>query len=133
MKDLSEDLISHESAWDIYRVVYDRDTLVVDEEATRRARGEERAARLKRGRPYKEFVKEWTKPEPPADIPYYGSWDDVSVVYAGVGATRQKMPASNIAEVFMPDPKDLRIAALEARIEALQRERSAPGGKTETR
>ncbi len=127
MKDLSEDLISHESAWEIYRVVYDRDTLVVDEEGTRTARDEERAARLRRGKAYREFVKEWATPEPPTDIPYYGSWDDDAVVYAGKGAMRQKMPAGDIREVFLPDPKDVRIAELEAQLQALQQ--ATAGGR----
>jgi N-methylhydantoinase B/oxoprolinase/acetone carboxylase alpha subunit len=129
MKDLSEDLISHESAWDIYRVVYDRDSLVVDEPATHKARDEERATRKMRGRPYREFVKEWGTTEPPRDIPYYGSWDDDTVVYAGKGAMRLTMPTGAITEVFMPDPKDVRIAELEAQLRTLQQAGGAPAAR----
>ncbi|MBI4518860.1 MAG: hydantoinase B/oxoprolinase family protein [Deltaproteobacteria bacterium] len=120
MKDLSEELISHESARAIYCVVYDQETLVVDEDATCAARAAERMARRRRGQPYAEFVKQWATAEPPMEIPYYGSWDDDTVVYAGQGALRQRMPAGNITEVFMPDPKDLRIAELEAQLGELQ-------------
>ncbi len=123
MKDLDEGLISHDSAWDVYRVVYDRDARAVDQTATREARDAERAARKRRGKPYREFVAQWVRAEPPADIPYYGSWDDDGVVYAGQGAARQRMAAGAIAEIFLPDPRDVRIAELEAQLRASRGER----------
>src|SRR3546814_9324409 len=42
MKDLREDLMSHENAHDIYKVVYDKVNLVVDVEATAELRAAER-------------------------------------------------------------------------------------------
>ena len=46
MKDLAEDLMSHENARDIYKVVYDEKTLVVDEAATKQLRDEYRQERI---------------------------------------------------------------------------------------
>ena len=48
MKDVREDLLSHELAEEIYFVVYDRDTLIVDEAATQARRDAERQARIAR-------------------------------------------------------------------------------------
>src|SRR3546814_10347897 len=67
MKDLREDLMSHENAHDIYKVVYDQVNLVVDVEATAELRAAERRQRIARGKPYDAFVAEWVTPEPPAD------------------------------------------------------------------
>jgi N-methylhydantoinase B/oxoprolinase/acetone carboxylase alpha subunit len=120
MKDLQQDLISDESAWDIFRVVYDRTTRRVDAEATRAARDDERKARIARGRPFKEFCKEWVKPEPPIDLPYYGSWGDNGTLYTGHGPTRQKMDAANAQPVWIQDPREARIAELEAQLAEMQ-------------
>src|SRR3546814_7281156 len=70
MKDLREDLMSHENAHDIYKVVYDQVNLVVDVEATAELRAAERRQRIARGKPYDAFVAEWVTPEPPAHLPY---------------------------------------------------------------
>lgn len=120
MKDVEENLISHENAWDMYRVVYDQDSLRVDEEGTVKARNEERQARIKRGKPYEEFVKGWISDEPPVDLPYYGSWDDNNVIYGGKGETRKKMLNEEIQPVFMSNPKDDYIAELEAEVRRLK-------------
>ncbi|ATY86256.1 acetone carboxylase subunit alpha [Kyrpidia spormannii] len=120
MKDLEEGLISVEVARDIYRVVYDPDTLVLDREATERAREEERRARLRRGVPFGEFVREWVTEEPPAHLPWYGCWGDPKVVYAG--SPQVKMAADAIQSIYLPDPKDVRIAELEARLTRLRAE-----------
>ena len=66
MKDLAEDLMSHENARDIYKVVYDEKTLVVDEAATKQLRDEYRQERIRRGKPFDKFCDEWVTPEPPA-------------------------------------------------------------------
>ena len=76
MKDLAEDLMSHENARDIYKVVYDEKTLVVYEAATKQLRDEYRQERIRRGKPFDKFCDEWVTPEPPAHIPYFGSWSD---------------------------------------------------------
>lgn len=120
MRDLAEDLMSHENARDIYKVVYDERTLVVDEEATARLRNEYREERIRRGKPFDEFCKEWVTPEPPAHIPYFGSWNDVATIYATSAGIRINMSAEQLQGVFMPNPKDVRIAQLEAEVEGLK-------------
>ncbi len=120
MQDLREDLISDECAFDMFRVVYDKTTRRVDAEGTRAARDAERKARMARGRPYKDFVKTWNTAEPPKHIPYFGSWGDDAVIFAGAGDSRITMTADTMHPIMLPDPKDLKIARLEARIAALE-------------
>jgi acetone carboxylase alpha subunit len=120
MKDLAEDLMSHENARDIYQVVYDERTLVVDVEGTQRRREEYRKARIARGRPFDAFCKEWVTAQPPADVPYFGCWDDRNKIYATNGGQRIQMDADKLQGVFMPNPKDVRIAELEAQLARLQ-------------
>src|SRR5439155_9364111 len=73
VQDLREQLLTDWVARRVYHLVYD-DELVVDPEATRAAREAERAARLRRGRPYDEFVAGWRRDEPPEEVPYLGTW-----------------------------------------------------------
>jgi hypothetical protein len=124
MKDLEEDLISHETARELYHVVYDPQALVVDVAGTEAARDAERLARIGRGRPFRQFVAEWVKPEPPAGIPYYGCWDDPALIYAGVGESRVTMAQGAVRGVMMDNPKDVRIAQLEAEVAAMKAERA---------
>jgi N-methylhydantoinase B/oxoprolinase/acetone carboxylase alpha subunit len=116
--DYRDGLISLETARDIYHVVLDPDSGAADLEATAAARDAERAARLKRGKPYAEFVKEWETETPPSDVPYYGSWNDPRTLF--LGNPESTCPSDAIAPVIMPDPKDVRIAQLEAQIAELQ-------------
>src|SRR3981189_4002433 len=58
MKDLAEDLMSHENARDIYQVVYDERTLTVDVEGTLRRREEYRKAPIARGGALHAFCDE---------------------------------------------------------------------------
>jgi hypothetical protein len=120
MKDIEEGVISQETAWDIYRVAFDAKNLRVDEAATLRARNDEREARKKRGIPYKSFVAQWVTQEPPADLPFYGSWSDRQVVYAGKPPLREVMGGGVLTPTVMPNPKDVRIAELEAENERLR-------------
>jgi hypothetical protein len=124
MKDLAEDLMSHENARDIYQVVYDEQTLIVDEAATAERRAACRRERIARGRPFDAFCREWVSAEPPAHLPYFGSWDDTAVIHANNPAIGLKstMAAERLSGVFMPNPKDLRIAELEGRLEGLQQQ-----------
>jgi N-methylhydantoinase B/oxoprolinase/acetone carboxylase alpha subunit len=119
MKDLAEDLMSHEVARELYQVVYDERTLEVDEEATRLKRDEYRALRIRRGRPFDEFCREWVTAEPPASLPYFGSWSDPARIYAKSAGQRVEMRSDALQGVFMPNPKDVRIAELEAQLEKL--------------
>ena len=118
MKDLREDLMSHENARDIYKVVYDAQSLVVDEEATAELRAACRRERIARGKPFDQFCQEWVTAEPPQDLPYFGSWDDTTQIYATTMGQRVKMPADQMQGAFMLDPKDVRIAELEAQLAA---------------
>src|SRR4029077_1273887 len=84
MADVEAGYLSSQTAREIYFVVHDPDTLGVDVAGTRparasrggdvagtrAARGAERQARLRRVRPYAEFVTAWVTPEPPAHLPY---------------------------------------------------------------
>src|SRR3546814_15367011 len=76
MKDLREDLMSHENAHDIYKVVSDQAKLVVDVETTAEFRAADRRQRIARGKPYDACVAEWVPPAPPAHQPYSGCWKD---------------------------------------------------------
>lgn len=118
MKDIEEDLISDATAREIYKVVYDSKTLLVDEEATRQARADERADRLRRGKPFKQFLKQFVTPEPPEHLPYYGCWDDPAVVYGTSQGKRIKMNATELEPNFMLNPKDVKIARLEKDLRA---------------
>lgn len=120
MKDLEEDLMSHENAREIYKVVYDEETRIVDEAATRRCRDEYRRERIRRGRPFNEFCRDWVRSAPPAELPYFGSWSDPTTIYAMNGGQRITMKADELRGVFMPNPKDVRIAELESQLERLQ-------------
>ena len=120
MKDVIEDLISPEVARRVYFVVFDEATRVVDVTATDAARAAERRSRIARGRPFDEFVADWVTPEPPAYLPYFGSWDDPARIYAGLPGSRVCTTAAEQTGVMMPNPKDLRIAALEAEVAALK-------------
>jgi hypothetical protein len=103
---------------EIYHVVLDEASNAVDQAATEQARASERAMRRKRGKPYAEFVKNWEKDTPPAHLPFYGSWKDRDVIYRGT--PDDTCPADAIQGVMMPDPKDVKIARLEAELEALR-------------
>jgi acetone carboxylase, alpha subunit len=118
MKDIEDDLISHGTAREIYKLVFDERTLIPDVEATAAARAGEREARLQRGKPYDEFVREWQTAEPPADLPYFGSWDDPRVIYGTTAGQRVKMDADKLVSMYMLNPKDVRIAQLEAELKA---------------
>jgi N-methylhydantoinase B/oxoprolinase/acetone carboxylase alpha subunit len=115
--DYRNNLISRETAFNIHRVVLDAETGAVDFDATAAARETERRARLERGKPYAEFVAEWETDLPPAGVPFYGSWNDRRVLH--LGTPEETCPADAIRPVMMPDPKDVQIAALQAKIAEL--------------
>lgn len=75
IQDLKEDLISHWVAQNIFKVVYDPETLSLNLEATIDARNQERESRIQRGKSYEDFVIEWEQKEPdPSILEYYGEW-----------------------------------------------------------
>lgn len=118
IQDLEENLISEETARSIYKIVFDSETLVLNIEKTEQARREEREARKQRGVPYNDFVKNWVTNEPPAELPFYGSWSDKDVIYAG--SPNNKMQSGNLKSVWMPNPKDVQIEKLERELAVLR-------------
>jgi hypothetical protein len=116
--DYRDGLVSIHTVRDVYHVALDPDTAAVDGEATAAARDAERAARRKRGKPYAEFVADWETETPPADVPFYGSWGDPRVLFRGT--PQDTCPADAIAPVMMSNPKDVRIAQLEAELAHLR-------------
>lgn len=120
MKDLKEDLMSHDNARDIYKVAYDETTLVIDADATKKLRTAYRLERIQRGKPFDEFCKAWVTEEPPLNLPYYGSWNDPNIIYSTTMMQRIKMNSDQLQGAFMLDPKDMRIAELEAKVASLR-------------
>lgn len=117
IRDIEEGLISPDVAARLYKVVFDPQTLAIDYEATAAARADERKARIARSTPYREFVKTWSKPKPPAHLKFFGAWgDDVGTLY--MGAPDKTRDADTPRPNYMPHPKDVRIAELEARLAA---------------
>ena len=99
-------------------MVFDPETLAIDETATEAARAAERKARIARSKPYCEFVKDWSKPTPPTHLQYFGAWgDDVQTLY--MGSPQKTRDAETPRPNYMPHPKDVRIAELEARLAAV--------------
>lgn len=120
MRDLEEDLISANTAREIFKIDFDEQTRIIDEEGTAKLRNAERLARIARAKPYDEFVEEWVSPEPPANIPYMGCWDKQDEVYGVMMGQRVKMDGNALQSQFMLDPKDVRIAELEAEVTRLK-------------
>lgn len=118
-KDLEEDLISHDSAQRMYKVVYDEETLIVDEEATKKARDEERQARIKRSIPFDEFCEQWVTDTPPAHLPYYGCWDDPEILYCGSPDVKGKV--HELPMVIMPDPLQVEVDKLKAELAGMKK------------
>jgi len=114
MHDLDEGLISEWTAREIYRVVFEERGRSVDPEATTRAREAERAARKQRGRPFDDFVRQWSRPLPPENVPFFGSWADPDTVH--LGSPQQTAPRGAYRGVTMPNPFEVRISELEQRL-----------------
>jgi N-methylhydantoinase B/oxoprolinase/acetone carboxylase alpha subunit len=77
VKDIENKIISPWTARNIYKVVYDEETLKVDFKETEKLRQKERKFRLKRGKPFAEFELGWSKKKPASRIlEYYGKWPD---------------------------------------------------------
>ncbi len=77
LEGVNERSVSEWAARTIYRISYDEESGKIDEEETARLRDEERRARLERGRPWDEFVAEWSERKPPEEIlRWFGSWPE---------------------------------------------------------
>ena len=122
--DLELGRISVEVAADIFGVVWDPVTRRLDPARTAQKREEARRARLRRGKPYAQFLADFVREEPPATLAYYGSWGDAEELTATVydidGAHRVVAPLEDMPIILMPDRRDVRIAQLESRITELE-------------
>ncbi|MGW0017163.1 hydantoinase B/oxoprolinase family protein [Rhodococcus sp. NPDC003382] len=122
--DLEIDRISPKVAHDIYGVVYEPETFVVDTEATDELRASMRRARIARGVPYAQFVEQFVTPEPPKDLLYYGSWGDTQELTATHftvhGAQRVTTTIDKMPIIMMPDRRESKIAELTARVKELE-------------
>lgn len=77
MKDFKEGIISEWTVRNVYRVVYDPQTLIPDYEKTEEMRQQGYQERISKGLLYEEFEKEWSQKKPPQEIlGWYGSWPD---------------------------------------------------------
>jgi len=123
IKDVEEGLLSPDLAFDIYKVAFNPDNLVVDREKTETLRDTERRARISRGVPFDDFVQAWVKPGPADNIDYMGSWGEnkSTLIVSAPGEPRREIVAGSTG-VVLSNPKDRRIAALEARVNALQQQ-----------
>ena len=81
VEDLKKRIISSRTAENVYRVALDTEGRKVDAARTDALRAAERKARLARGKSYGEFIAEWSKKSPHAEIlEWYGSWPDAKPV-----------------------------------------------------
>ncbi|NTV09416.1 MAG: acetone carboxylase subunit alpha, partial [Zoogloea sp.] len=118
IRDIEEGLMSAGVAERLYKVKFDPATLAINHDATAAARDAERKDRIARGVPYAEFIKSWNQPKPPAHLQYFGCWgDDVETLY--MGAPDKFRQSDKPTPNYMPHPKDVRIAELEARLAAV--------------
>ena len=75
--DVRAGLVSRWTAENVYGVRSDPESLLVDEEATKAARDEERTRRLARAKPWAEFERAWSQQKPDADaLKHFGTWPE---------------------------------------------------------
>ena len=80
VEDLKKKIISNWTAEKIYQVAMNPESQKVDAARTEQLRASERKARLARGKPYDQFLAEWSKKSPPPEIlEWYGSWPDAKM------------------------------------------------------
>jgi acetophenone carboxylase len=80
VEDLKKKVISNWTAEKIYQVAMNPESQKVDAARTEQLRASERKARLARGKPYDQFLAEWSKKSPPPEIlEWYGSWPDAKM------------------------------------------------------
>jgi acetone carboxylase, alpha subunit len=125
VKDAELNRVSAEVARNVFAVVYDETTFRLDAEATAELRTQSRKDRIKRGRPYQEFVDEWVTEEPPVDLLYYGSWGDethdlTATVFEIDGPRRVTATIDEMPIIMIPDRRELKIAKLESRVAELE-------------
>ncbi|WP_296660106.1 hydantoinase B/oxoprolinase family protein [Paraburkholderia sp.] len=118
VKDLEEGLVSMYTARELYGVICDEQTFLLDPVATEARRAEIRAQRKQRGMKWDDFVREHVRATPPEGVQYFGVWNDAPEVYAGPYGTVASTEAC--PPLHMPDPMVLENARLKARIAELE-------------
>ena len=117
MKDIEEGIASLETARDLYKVVFDAHSLVVDQAATDSARAKEREDRLSRGLDWDEFIERHVTAEPPAHVPFFGAWNGSEELYAGQFG---KFLPGQVPPLMFQDPVEVENAKLKAEIVELR-------------
>lgn len=117
--DLDTGLISDDVAWRIYRVVYDAESRIVDEEATEEARAALRKERIAGSKPFQAFCDGWVAEKPSGRQPYFGSWADNKMVHAGSPDDVRPAGVMN-PPIMLPHPLEAKVAALEAKLAACE-------------
>jgi acetophenone carboxylase len=75
MEDMRNGMCTSWAAMNIYKVAFDQNSFRLDSERTETLRREAGKERLKRGKKYDEFEREWSKLSPPDNIlEYYGTY-----------------------------------------------------------
>lgn len=116
IKDLEEGVISHPVAEEIYMIRYNRETLVLDRDATEKARDAERQTRIARGVSYDTFVANEVTDKPELPVPFFGAWNDNNLLFAGdISGAPGTLPP-----IYLPDPRDVEIAKLKAELAELK-------------
>ncbi len=81
VNDVRDELISGWTATNVYHVAYDVETWTADLKKTQEMRNGEHQRRLRRGKAFEEFEREWATRKPPEEqLAYYGSWPDAKMV-----------------------------------------------------
>ena len=77
IEDMRKRIVSPWAARNVYRIAFNEETLELDYEETKKLREQERKRRKREGRPYHEFMKEWSQKQPREDIiRSYGPWPE---------------------------------------------------------
>jgi acetophenone carboxylase len=80
LDDLAEGLASGWVVENVYKVAFDKQTMRLDEEATKKLRAEAIAARKAKGKPFKEFAEYWAEQKPTQEaLEYYVTYPNPSV------------------------------------------------------
>lgn len=81
IQDLRDQIISDWSAENVYKIVYNKETLKIDTAATQTAKAEERQGRIQRGKTFDAFDEEWRQQKVDDSIlKFYGTWPDAECI-----------------------------------------------------
>ena len=88
-----------------------------DDAATAERRKQIRKDRLAKGVSWDEFMATKVAPEPPATVPFFGSWNNSEELYCGPFG---KALPSELPPIILPDPKDVEIQQLKAQLASIE-------------